>query len=305
MPSSFIASAARARPGPIAAASVVPVTGPSKRRTEPSGRVMAGMVAGSASIQGGGLWRHGSAAATLSTGRSARSGARSTWASRRPGSAARSGPGRSSAENSTTQGQPMAAARCIGPVSLPTATRRGRRGRRYRRARSGRSGRASRGQDAAMVAGERGFAPACRARPGVRPRAVELPAPAPRSARPAIACAGRCGAAPGTSSAERGREIGDRPRLRSARHRSGGGNARDPGHLQLLALALARVHEVAPGIGVRMRAAGRDPRPGRPSGQPEIARRPRRGLQVVDEIEPAQRPRQPQRGPAGPTSGGR
>ena len=46
LPSSFMARAARARPGPIASATVVPVTGASKRRTEPSGRVMAGMGAG-------------------------------------------------------------------------------------------------------------------------------------------------------------------------------------------------------------------------------------------------------------------
>ena len=43
LPSSFIARAARARPGPIAAATSVPVTGASNWRTEPSGRVMAGM----------------------------------------------------------------------------------------------------------------------------------------------------------------------------------------------------------------------------------------------------------------------
>src|SRR5476649_2113885 len=43
LPSSFIARAARARPGPIASSTVVPVTGASNWRTEPSGRVMAGM----------------------------------------------------------------------------------------------------------------------------------------------------------------------------------------------------------------------------------------------------------------------
>ena len=43
LPSSFIASAARASPGPIAAATVVPATGASNERTEPSGSVMAGI----------------------------------------------------------------------------------------------------------------------------------------------------------------------------------------------------------------------------------------------------------------------
>ena len=59
LPSSFIASAARARPGPIASATVVPVTGASNRRTEPSGRVMAGMGWGPPWDRSGCLWRRG------------------------------------------------------------------------------------------------------------------------------------------------------------------------------------------------------------------------------------------------------
>src|SRR5690242_4822361 len=43
LPSSFIARAARARPGPIASATVAPVTGASKWRTDLSGRLMAGI----------------------------------------------------------------------------------------------------------------------------------------------------------------------------------------------------------------------------------------------------------------------
>ena len=75
-----MASAARASPGPMdGGQGVLPVTGASKRRTEPSGSVMAGMSASLGKAGGlrvaGPVWPYGSAAATLSRrGRSARSG---------------------------------------------------------------------------------------------------------------------------------------------------------------------------------------------------------------------------------------
>ncbi|MEJ0048349.1 MAG: hypothetical protein WDN04_21145 [Rhodospirillales bacterium] len=62
---------------------------------------------------------------------------------------------------------------------------------------------------------------------------------------------------------------------------------------QLRALPRHGGHGVAPRIAVRMRSARRDAGPGRPPRQPEIARGPAGGLQVVNEIEAAQLAAQP------------
>jgi pimeloyl-ACP methyl ester carboxylesterase len=68
----------------------------------------------------------------------------------------------------------------------------------------------------------------------------------------------------------------------------------DSRHRQLFALALERVHAVAPGIGVRMGGAASDSRPWRPAGPAEILAGARGGLQVVNEIEAAERAGEPQ-----------
>src|SRR5271166_107856 len=65
LPLSFIATAARARPGPMAAATSVPDTGASNWRTEPSGSVMAGMGQRSCRVERRCLWRTRGGAATL------------------------------------------------------------------------------------------------------------------------------------------------------------------------------------------------------------------------------------------------
>ena len=67
-----------------------------------------------------------------------------------------------------------------------------------------------------------------------------------------------------------------------------GGNTVSPGLAQLSLLPFGIMQEIAPRITVRQRAAKRDARPFGPllgRKQPEIARRPGRGLQVVDPVE--------------------
>src|SRR5271166_4072707 len=65
LPLNFIARAARARPGPMAAATSVPDTGASNWRTEPSGSMMAGMGQRSCRVERRCLWRSWGDAATL------------------------------------------------------------------------------------------------------------------------------------------------------------------------------------------------------------------------------------------------
>jgi len=68
---------------------------------------------------------------------------------------------------------------------------------------------------------------------------------------------------------------------------------RHAGARQLIALARHGVQIIAAWIVVRQRRPARDARPARPPRQAEIARRPARGLQVINQIEAAQLPRQP------------
>ncbi len=220
-PSSCMARAARARPGPIDAASSVPVTGASKRRTEPSGRVMAGMYRAS-SFAGSVEWTSGRAAATLATGRSARSVAASTvtWPRGRVSA------GSLSAENSATVGTPSAAARWVGPVSLPTASAARAQtppnwSRLVRPVRSIASG-----QAAQHRVGVRGVGGGAHHHGGQSPCANDAARAPNRSAGQRLR--GRCGAAPGT-------EHGVGPRQRPARVGRqpigfGGGEAGDAGH---------------------------------------------------------------------------
>ena len=85
-----------------------------------------------------------------------------------------------------------------------------------------------------------------------------------RSVRRASVSAGRCGAAPGTSSAWGAGRSNRRP---ASQDRSGAGNAAMPAMRKLLALALQRVHEVAR-AGWRAGASSRGRCPTSPAAPP-------------------------------------
>ena len=106
---------------------------------------------------------------------------------------------------------------------------------------------------------------------GAYPRPASRAASAPkRSAGQRLR--GRCGAAPGTSRAQRSGERADRRAGEPGQVRRRGTRRCRPSPAARAA-ARACASESRAGIGVRMRAAGCDAGPARPAGQAEIARR--------------------------------
>lgn len=192
--------------------------------------------------------------------------------------------GSDSAENNTSDGHPAAAATCMGPVSLPNAATAPRASTTRSAIAVAPASERAAGQAARMAA-----CPA--ASPPVPSRTGVIPAAASR--RPTSAnfsaghrLAGRWGAARNHQGVAGGQaetpHVGRDPGQIGRLHRL------DAGHAELLGLTVEGVHEVAPGVGVRVRASRRDARPLHSAAQQaKVPAAAVRGLQVVDAVETA------------------
>ena len=235
------------------------------------------------------------ASITVATSSVARSGRRSTCTA---GPRGAHSAGSESCENSTTEGQPAAAIRCIGPVSLPIAIR----APRARLVSLGEVGSAGQVDPHLGIARASGCSGAVPTTTGVRPRSRQHARQVRGSASVGQRLTGRCGELPGTSSAKslgQG-EAGD---VAVAPGQIGGLTPVDAGLAKLAELA---VDVVQSGCG-----SGRGPGSAQPWAMPDQSGRSRRrqqlevaagaagGLQVVSPVEPAVDQPPPQPEPAG------
>ncbi len=198
----------------------------------------------------------------------------------------------------------MAAAKCVGPLSLPIA----RVARRATAASCRRFVRPVRSMDCGARRRISSASGVSLAMPQITDGRSRWAARVPnRSAGQRFP--GRAGEAPGSISAKRG----GRPRAEtsaSSQSRLGRGEGCDPRGDELPALPLRRMQKIALRIGVRMRSPRSDARPfGTTADEEPVARGSPGGLQVIDTIEAgaSQTSRQAQNGsrapPAGPAVG--